>query len=103
MLTEHGHGRGHISAMSSALEGMKAGDQGPAQAFVESARQYIDLLTNHISKENDVLFPMAEKTLPAQTLQAIYEEFERIETERIGEGRHEAFHKMIDELARVYL
>jgi len=29
--------------------------------------------------------------------------FERIEIERIGEGKHEAFHRMLDDLEYAYL
>ena len=29
--------------------------------------------------------------------------FDRIETERIGVGRHEAFHRMLDDLEYAYL
>jgi hemerythrin-like domain-containing protein len=50
-----------------------------------------------------VLFPLAEKNLSEEHLGRMTEEFEKIETERIGVGRHEAFHKMMDEFAKIYL
>jgi hypothetical protein len=34
---------------------------------------------------------------------ALEEGFKRIESDVVGEGRHEAFHRMLDELEGVYL
>lgn len=103
MLHEHDRGRGCIQRMSDALEKMQGGDEGPRSSFCEAAREYSDLLKNHISKENEVLFPMAEKHLPQGSLEGMTEDFEKIETDRIGVGKHEEFHRMMDELAGIYL
>jgi hemerythrin-like domain-containing protein len=100
MLHEHTLGRGHIRDMGAALE---AGGAGLPLAFAEPAQAYVDLLTQHIAKENNVLFVMAERMLGAAALTAMHEDFERLEQERIGPGRHEAFHKLLDELAGKYL
>jgi hemerythrin-like domain-containing protein len=98
MLHEHTLGRGLIRDMDAAL----AGSAGP-RAFVAPALDYIELLTQHIAKENNVLFPMAERLLGAPALTAMHEAFERLEEERIGPGRHEAFHRLLDALAAEYL
>ena len=60
-------------------------------------------LSTRIAKENTVLFPMAERRLGTPALTAMYEAFERLEEERIGPGRHEAFHRLLDDLAAEYL
>jgi hemerythrin-like domain-containing protein len=60
-------------------------------------------LDQHIDKENTVLFPLAEKQLTAAKLTELLKGFEIIETEKIGAGKHEEFHKMIDHLEKVYL
>jgi hypothetical protein len=46
---------------------------------------------------------MALKHLSAEKLAEMKNGFDRIETERIGEGRHEAFHLMLDDLEHAYL
>ncbi len=97
MLHEHALGRGHVRDMGAALA-----DDGPA-AFAAPALAYIELLTRHIAKENDVLFVMAERMLGAPALKRMHEDFERLEEERIGPGRHEAFHRLLDDLAAEYL
>lgn len=97
MLHEHVLGRGHIRDMGAALE------VGDSAAFAAAGLAYADLLTQHIAKENNVLFPMAERLLGAEALTAMQEDFEHLEAERIGPGRHEAFHVLLDELATRYI
>ncbi len=103
MLTEHGVGRNCIRRMGDALQAMKAGDKDAQRRFVDAAREYIGLLRDHINKENGVLFPVAEHTLSPDELSLISQQFENLETEKIGQGRHESFHRMMDELAGIYL
>lgn len=98
MLHEHTLGRGLIRDMDGAL----TGNAGP-RSFIAPALAYIELLTQHIAKENKVLFPMAERLLGTPALTAMHEAFERLEEERIGPGRHEAFHRLLDDLAAKYL
>lgn len=102
MLHEHVLGRGHIADMGTALDGLKAGKPGAAQDLTRAARAYVGLLTQHIAKENTVLFPMSESLLGEQVLTAMHDDFERLEVERIGLGRHETFHRLLDDLSERY-
>lgn len=98
MLHEHALGRGYIHEMDTALTGSDA-----LRSFVTPALAYVELLTQHIAKENNALFPMAERLLGTSVLTAMHDDFERLEEERIGPGRHEAFHKLLDDLVTEYL
>jgi hemerythrin-like domain-containing protein len=79
------------------------GESGALLVFTTPALQYVNLLRSHIWKENNVLFPLAEKAVPADKLKLIGEQFDRFEKEEIGQGTHEAFHEMIDKLSKIYL
>ena len=103
MLHEHQQGRDHVQAMKAALSQYKKGDRKAAAEFVKSARGYINLLDQHIYKENGVLFPLAEKHLSRQEQEKLWAGFEMIETRKIGVGKHDQFHKMLDELESIYL
>lgn len=103
MLAEHQQGRGYIKAMAEAVAAFKGGDPKAVKAVVQNAGLYITLLRQHIEKENHVLFRMAEAQLSKATQDELLAEFERIEKERIGEGRHEQFHQMLHDLSAVYL
>ena len=103
MLLEHEEGRGYIRAMVDALARNKKGESVALQDFAKGARNYINLLTQHIQKEDQVLFPMGERVLPKEIQAKLAEGFEKIEMERIGAGTHEKFHKLLEELEKKYL
>ena len=103
MLTEHDAGRRFVKGMIEAAGQYRAGESGAASQFAENARNYIDLLTRHIDKEDNILYPMADKLLPEDRQQALLADFAKVEAERIGAGRHEAFHQMLHELREIYL
>ncbi len=103
MLLEHSKGRDSVRGMGEALEGYKRGEAGASSRFFENARNYIALLTQHIDKENNVLFPWGERVLSKEQKERLIEAFETLEHERIGEGKHEEFHQLLRQLSEVYL
>ena len=103
MLKEHQHGREYVVKMKTALTRYMDDDRAAASDLITSVRAYITLLNQHIDKENNVLFPIAEKNLSDEKQAVLWEGFETIETQKIGAGKHEAFHKMIESLEKIYL
>lgn len=102
MLTEHEMGRRLTADMDKLVKAYEDGGSGSLMVLTNPALQYANLLRSHIWKENNVLFPMADEKLSPEKQDYISREFERLEVERIGPGRHEAFHKMIDTLSDIY-
>jgi len=102
MLHEHQAGRDFIRGMAQAAAALAGGDAGAAKRFAANARSYSDLLLQHIEKEDNVLYPMAEARLPANADEALTAAFGKVEEERVGHGRHEEFHRMMDRLKAVY-
>lgn len=103
MLDEHQKGRDLVAKMKNALSQYLNGDAGAAQKLKGSADAYIALLNIHIDKENNVLFPMAEQHLSENKLAELKKGFDEIEKDKIGTGKHEEFHRMLDILKGVYL
>jgi hemerythrin-like domain-containing protein len=103
MLREHEQGRGEVRAMRSAFEAYRGGDTSAAAEFASHAAVYVGLLRRHIDKENAVLFPIADSRLSTVRRISLEQAFEKLEQERIGAGRHEAFHRMIEDLGERYL
>ncbi len=103
MLSEHVQGRRYIQGMISALSELRQETPEAAKSFVTNAKGYMSLLREHIAKENDVLFAMADKVLSPQENETLLTSFERLEVERIGAGKHEEFHKLLNELQNIYL
>ena len=103
MLSEHVMGRDNVKEMSNSINDYKEGKEYSSKVFVGYARKYIALLTEHIDKENNILFVMADKRIPEERQQSLLIDFERVEEEKIGPGVHEKYHKLLDELSVVYL
>lgn len=103
MLVEHGHGRGYVRGMADALADYKAGNLEAGREIVKNARGYIATLEAHIQKENMVLFSIADSRLSGETQDRLFEEFEQLEEHKIGLGKHEEFHGLLNHLANVYL
>jgi hemerythrin-like domain-containing protein len=51
----------------------------------------VALLRQHIYKEDNILFPMADRVIPLEKQEKVAEDFERIEHEETGEGVHEKY------------
>jgi hemerythrin-like domain-containing protein len=100
MLLEHQKGRDFIRGMSAEIPGVKRGDGPAIGRFVRNASGYRELLLAHIDKEDNVLYPMADALLSEDKDRELTKDFERVEEERVGQGKHEEFHRMMDRLRR---
>lgn len=103
MLSEHETGRNLVRNMDTAASAFAEGDKSAAGQFVQNAHGYISLLSQHIQKENMVLFPMADRVIPNDEQDRLLVDFDKVETEIIGEGTHERFHELLDQLKSEYL
>lgn len=102
MLRDHQVGREFIRAMGEAVPGVKRGDAKAVGTFIRNASSYRILLLEHIGKEDNVLYPIAEARLPGEADAELTAAFEAVEEERVGHGRHEEFHRMMDRLKSIY-
>ena len=79
MLQEHCTGRALIAHMKRAASGYANGDEHAARLFARSARDYVRLLTDHMHKEDQVVFRLAESLLDSPAMQALQDEFDAAE------------------------
>ena len=103
MLSEHVQGRAYIKQMSDAAEAYARGVPNSGVSWALAARYYTRLLRDHIDKENNVLFNMAEHLLNAIEQRELAAQFDKIELQKIGAGTHERLHAKMDELFNTYL
>jgi hemerythrin-like domain-containing protein len=101
MLHEHTLGRAAVRTMAQAVAGLGT-DPGAPAAYSQAARAFSRLLSSHISKENGVLFPMAENFLAPEQDDALVAAFEEHERTVTGPGEHERFHQLIESLEKQY-
>jgi hemerythrin-like domain-containing protein len=97
LLSEHARGRELIRDMESALSGGL-----DRVRLAEAGRGYASLLRIHVHKENGVFFPMAERLLAEEVLEALYQGFQEHEEKVIGGGRHEELHALLHSLQEKY-
>jgi hemerythrin-like domain-containing protein len=87
MLHEHGLGRDCVGRMREASQAQPF----DARTFADAARQYIPLLRQHIFKENNVLFRMAEQVMSEADDADVTGRFSQVEQEQGLTGWHETF------------
>lgn len=102
MLAEHEVGRGLVRAMTESLRRLRGGEGGAAAGIAGHAHAYRDMLRDHIQKENTVLFPLADRAVPEDVAARLAEQFDEIERVRVGVGKHEAYHAMLNDLKDRY-
>lgn len=98
MLMEHEQGRAFTRALRSAARRLESGDADAGREVARQARGYVALLREHITKEDDVLFPMADQLLGADQQRQVMAGFDKIEAQETGEGAHEKFHALAERL-----
>ena len=64
MHIEHDQGRAHVRALEEAVQKALAGEIGQGAVIAEHAKGYAALLRGHIDKEDNILYPLAERVLP---------------------------------------
>ncbi|MBI1749379.1 MAG: hemerythrin domain-containing protein [Acidobacteria bacterium] len=98
MLHEHDLGRDLIRQMKESGQAYGGGDTAAGARWAVAAMGYAPLLREHIFKENNILFMMAERMLSDEEQRNLAAEFERAELEKMGAGTHERLHKLMDTL-----
>ncbi|MAE13835.1 hypothetical protein CMO92_04680 [Candidatus Woesearchaeota archaeon] len=90
MLVEHDEGRKNLKLMKSGL------NYGDKDKLIEGANGYIVLIREHIFKEDNILYPMADEALNDKTQKNMLEKFKKINTEKRKEV--ERFEKFVKEV-----
>lgn len=99
MLHEHEEGRKYIAAMQASLLGAAQGHQPELCRFVAHARAYVELLRQHIFKENHRLFPMADLVCSFDDDARMLQQFAHVEEHDLEQGTHEKYLQLANRLA----
>jgi hemerythrin-like domain-containing protein len=98
MLAEHEEGRGYVRGMAEALANASNDPGAAKRILIENAKSYLRLLREHIRKEDEVLFVMADDVMTPEEQRQLAREFEEHEEKEMGPGVHEKFLKLVEEL-----
>ena len=100
MLTEHDDGRALIRAMVEASKDYRSGAVGSGPRWARDEKAYSMLLRQHIGKENEILFVIAERLLSPEEQAKLGADFERVEIEKMGAGTHERLHAQMEQVLK---
>ncbi len=99
MLQEHIEGRRRVKAIAEALPQAREGNSSAIVTIKQNLSAYVELLREHIRKEDEGLFSTADHLLTPEDQQALTEAFDKVEAAEMGEGVHEKYHRLAHELA----
>jgi hemerythrin-like domain-containing protein len=102
MRHEHDEGRRYVAAMTGTCEEALRGQPNASRAFAKQAQGFAALMREHIDKEDHCLFPAAERLLTEADRFALQHSFDRVEKTEVGDGLHEKYLALADELADRY-
>lgn len=99
-LEEHEEGRRLTRAFRESAERAQNGDSTALSQVIQNALEYVTLLREHIRKEDQMLFPMADNIIPIEQQQQLMADFNRIEQEETGEDIHEKYLRIAEVLVK---
>ncbi|HAZ09359.1 MAG TPA: hemerythrin [Elusimicrobia bacterium] len=102
MLMEHEQGRADVRSLSAALERARSGDSAALKDVSRSVMGYASLLSAHIGKEDNILYPMAMDAIPEARWKVLKNEFDLVESERMGPKRRAGYAALVDRLLLAY-
>jgi hemerythrin-like domain-containing protein len=102
MLHDHAQGRDYVKGIVKGIKDYKAGDVSALSLIYENMQGYIILLRNHIAKENNVLFRMADNALSENDQQELLKEFLKVENDGACGGKLEDCITAIGKLESAY-
>ncbi|OEF99948.1 hemerythrin [Vulcanibacillus modesticaldus] len=102
MFIDHDSGRHYIRNLESALEKVKNGDDEAHIDIISNALAYVELLTRHIDKEDNVIYKFAEKHLNDPAKDLVEKACEKIEDEANDKGIQEKYLNLLVELEKYF-
>jgi len=98
MLYEHQIARALTKEMGESLDALDAEGDGAKERFERAAAQYIELLSNHIFKEDNVLFNMGDRVMNPDDRSTLSTRFCEVGCQSFGGKKREELERMADEL-----
>jgi hemerythrin-like domain-containing protein len=99
MLHEHGFGRSCLKGIRERLPEASSGSESAQAEIRDYATQYISMLRQHIQKEDNVLFRMAEHVLTGEDKSALQREFTREDNPKINAAVRVKYQALAEKLA----
>ncbi len=96
MLAEHEEGRRLARQISEVTDSYSEADRG---LLTQLCEEYVGLLTQHILKENNVLFAMADGVMTDDDQAQVLQDYARVEAGRLPAGGADELRRLADDIA----
>lgn len=103
MLVEHDLGRLHMTELRKALAAYRSGEDEAILDVIAHAVSYTHLLHRHIDKEDQVVYPFAERTLAPGLIEDLNRECVHFEAKQNTLGVQDKYLEVVERLERIYL
>ena len=90
-----------MTALNDAIEKYASGDSTAQATISATIKGAIDLYTDHIWREDYLLFPMTEKVLSKPELEDVTRNFKEVET-RFGPDFHNKYEQIVEKLEKSF-
>lgn len=100
MMHEHVMGRDYIAAIDGEIGAYEQGDAAAGRVIEENVRGYVGLLRDHVWKEENVLFPMADQVLSEDDQRELEQRFKQVEEDVMGPEVRERYDELLDRAER---
>lgn len=102
MLQEHMQGRNFVKGIADNITLYKNGNKEALNEIYRNMTGYAELLRNHIGKENNILFRMADRVLSESDHLNLLGKFEEAERNHISTAGSEDYIERIQNLVSLY-
>ncbi len=102
LLGGHELGRRYVRGMRAGIESYQRQPHISGLQIAMFMAHYRALLDRHIALEEESLYPLADERLAPERQRQLLKEFERIEEERIGPGKHQELREALRRLQGIY-
>lgn len=103
MMMEHEEGRKFVRGMAENIDRIKNGDHGALSHVYTNMTGYAELLANHIGKEDNILFRMADNVLTSDDNQSLLGLFRDIDTGADSKITSQEYIHRIQNIANQYI
>lgn len=103
MLREHDQGRSLVSVLEGLAKQPATWSEHDRDTLARTVREFTALLRQHIQKEDQILYPMADTRLPETVKEEMSRRFQAFEEQQTSSGEHQRLHTLADALIKAHI
>ena len=99
---EHTLAKRYLKEISSCVVNCKIGNDFSGELLADSLTNYVVVIQNHIKREEEFVFPIANEVLSTEKQNEILQRFEHIDQQNITHSFLDRFNKLVNKLKSKY-